>query len=160
EAAHMLGEVARKAAQHLDHLEHLGKDRIVGIEAEIAQILEIERRTPTPMQLVEGRYRVVGNAEDLCRLADGAYRAIGKDIGGEAGVLAAIFGIDISHHLLAPLMLEIDVDIGWFVALGGNEASEDQRVVSRVDLGDAEAETDTGIGRRAASLAHDFALMA
>jgi hypothetical protein len=50
-------------------------------------------------------------------------------------------------HLLAPLMLEIDVDIGRLLALLRNEALEQQLVDRRVDRGDAQALTDRAVGR-------------
>ena len=53
-------------------------------------------------------------------------------------------------------MLEIDVDVGRFTPLRRDEALEQQVGAVGIDLGDAEAETDRGIGRRAAALAEDF----
>ena len=69
---------------------------------------------------------VVGQAEGLADLADRAAAAIGDDGGGDAGVVAAVFLVDVLDHLLAPLVLEIDVDVGRLVALGGDEALEQQ----------------------------------
>jgi hypothetical protein len=34
------------------------------------------------------------------------------DGGGNTGTVAAVFCVDVLDHLLAPLMLEIDVDVG------------------------------------------------
>ena len=99
----------------------------------------------------------VGQAEDLGDLADRAFRAIGDDSGGEPGAVAAVLVVDVLHHLFAPLVLEIDVDIGRLVALGGEEAPEDEIGRSRVDLGDLKAIADHRVGRRAAALAEDVA---
>ena len=60
--------------------------------------------------------------------------------------------VDILDHLLAPLMLEIDVDIGRLVARVRDEALEKQVRAGGVDLGDAERVADGGIGGRAAAL--------
>ena len=106
---------------------------------------------------VERRDHVVREAEDLGRLADRRARAIGGDRGGEPGALAPVALIDVLDHLLAPLVLEIDVDVGRLVALGRDEALEQEIEARRIDLGDAEAEADRGIGRRAAALAQDSA---
>ena len=43
-----------------------------------------------------------------------------------AGAVAAVFLVDVLDHLLAPLVLEIDVDVGRLVALGADEALEQQ----------------------------------
>ena len=91
----------------------------------------------------------------LADFADRRARAIGDHGGGEAGALAPVAVIDILDHLLAPLVLEIDVDVGRLVALGRDEALEQKIEARRIDLGDAEAIADGGIGRRAAALAED-----
>ena len=46
------------------------------------------------------------------------------------GAVAAVAGVDILDHLLAPLVLEIDVDVGRLVALRRDEALEQE-----IDLG-------------------------
>jgi hypothetical protein len=56
----------------------------------------------------------------------------------------------------SPLVLEIDVDVRRFVAFARQEAFEQQLAARRVHLGDAEAEADGGIRRRAAALAEDL----
>ena len=55
---------------------------------------------------------------------------IADDGGGKPGALAAIALIDVLDHLLAPLMLEIDVDVGRLAPLFRDEALEQQ-----IDLG-------------------------
>ena len=112
---------------------------------------------PPPPQIEEASapIDILGQAERLADLADGRAAAIGDHGGGDAGALAAVFFVDVLDHLLAPLVLEIDVDVGRLVALGGDEALEQQVAAHRVDLGDAEAIADGGIGGRAAALAED-----
>src|SRR3546814_18712965 len=60
------------------------------------------------------------------------------DGGGDARAVAAVAFVDILHHLLAPFVLEIDVDIGRLVALGRDEALEQQIVFHRIDRGRTE----------------------
>ena len=69
------------------------------------------------------------------------------------GALATISSVDVLDHLLAPLVLEIDVDVGRLAPFGGDETLEQEIDLLGIDLGDAEAITDDGIRRRAASLA-------
>ena len=69
------------------------------------------------------------------RLADIAHRALGAvadDGRAERGVVAAVGVEDPLHDDLAPLVLEIDVDVGRLVALLRDEALE-QQVVARRD---------------------------
>ena len=106
-----------------------------------------------------GRQRADGvfaQAEGLADLADRRTAAIGNDRRGDAGALAPVFAVDVLDHFLAPLVLEIDVDVGRFAPLRRDEALEQQIGAVGIDLGDAEAEADRGIGRRAAALAEDF----
>ena len=82
--------------------------------------------------------------------------AIGDDRGGERGALLAVFLVDIGDDLVAPLVLEIDVDVGRLVALRRDEALEQRVHDVGPDIGDAEAIADDGIGGRAAPLAEDL----
>ncbi len=65
--------------------------------------------------------------------------------------------VDLLDDLFAPLVLEIDVDVGRLVALVGQEALEQDFVLVGIDLGDAQAVADGGVGGRAAPLAEDVA---
>ena len=65
--------------------------------------------------------------------------------------------IDPLDHLLAPLMLEIHVDIGRLAALLGDEALEQEIVAAGIDRGDAEHIADGRVRRRSAPLAEDAA---
>ena len=67
---------------------------------------------------------VLGQTEHLADLADGAAAAIADHRRREAGTLAAIFLVDVLDDLLAPLVLEIDVDVGRLAALRRHEALE------------------------------------
>ena len=129
---------------------------IVGIEAGLAHIVEPE---PVPAVAPDGlgeRVQRVGReAHHLADLADGTLRPVADDRRGERRMVAAVALVDVLDHLLAALVLEIDVDIGRLVALGGDEALEEQVDPGRVDGGDAEHVADGGIGGRAPALAED-----
>ncbi len=55
-------------------------------------------------------------------------------------------------------MLEIDIDVGRFIAFPADETAEQQGALRRIDLGDAEAVTHRRVGRRATALAQDALL--
>ena len=103
----------------------------------------------------ERRRDVFAQAHHLADFADRAARAVMDHGRGDAGAVAAVFLVDVLDHFLAPLMLEIDVDVGRLLALLGDEALEQQVAGRRVDRGDAEAITDRAVGRAAAPLAQD-----
>ncbi len=69
--------------------------------------------------------------------------------------MPAVFAVDVLDDFFAPLVLEVDVDVGWFVAFGADEALEQHAHSRRVDLGDTQAITHRRIGRAAAPLAQD-----
>src|SRR5664280_2112364 len=103
-------------------------------------------------QRADGVFR---ETEGLADLTDRRAAAIADDGRRDAGALAAVFAVDILNDLLAPLVLEIDVDVGRFAPLGRDEALEQKVSAVGIDLGDAEAETHRGIRRRAAALAEN-----
>src|SRR5690606_28816133 len=112
---------------------------------------------PAPDARGERADRVLRQAERLAHLADRAARAVVDHGRGDAGMLAAVLPVDVLDDLLAPLVLEIDVDVGRLVALGRDEALEQEIEALRIDRGHAEAVADRGIRRRAAHLAEDAA---
>ena len=69
--------------------------------------------------------------------------------------VAAVAVIDILHHLLTPLVLEVDVDVGRLGAVGRDEPLDQHFLPGGVDIGDAQTEADHRIGRRAPALAQD-----
>ena len=73
---------------------------------------------------------------------------------------AAVLLVDVLDHLLAPLVLDVEVDVGRLGALAREEALEQQAQADRVDGGDAQAVADGGVGGRAAALAEDALLAA
>ena len=95
----------------------------------------------------------------IADLADGGAAAIADHGGGDAGALAAVFAVDVLDHLLAPLVLEIDVDVGRLAAVFGNEAGEQEIAFVGIDRGDAEAKADRAVGCGAAALAEYFLLL-
>ncbi len=117
-AADMLREVAREADDLARQLQHLADAALGRIEPGAAGIGAVDAGIrPAPDIAGERADRVLGEAEGLADLARGRARAVGDDGGGDAGMLAAVFLEDVLDHLLAPLVLEIDVDVGRLVAL-------------------------------------------
>jgi hypothetical protein len=61
------------------------------------------------------------------------------------------------NDFLAPFVLEIDVDVGRLVSLPRDETLEQHFHAGRIDLGDAQAIADRGIGRRSSTLTQNAA---
>ncbi len=160
EAADMLREMARKADQLVGECDGLADRRIGRIEAGLADVIVRQAVAVAPHRLGQRRGDVLGQAQDLADFADGAARAVMDDGGADRRAMAAVALVDVLDHLLAPLVLEIDVDVGRLAAVLGNEAGEQQVALVRIDRGDAEAKADRAVGRRAAALAEDFLVLA
>ena len=93
--------------------------------------------------------------ERLADIAQCTARAIADDGGRQRGAFAAVLAVDVLNDLLAPLMLEIDVDIRRLVALLGNEPLEQHGHARGIDFRDLQAIADDGIRGRAAALTED-----
>ena len=158
EAAHMLGQMAREAGQLARQLDRHAQARLGRVEADFADMFLVDAvGAPAPYRAGQRRDRVGRQRQRLADLADRHARAIVDHGRGEAGALAAVLAVDVLDHLLAALMLEIDVDVGRFAALGRDEALEQQIHAARIDGGDAEAVAHRRVRRRAAPLAEDAA---
>src|SRR6185312_13494892 len=92
-------------------------------------------------------------AEDLAEVAQCALRPVHDHGRGDRRPLPTVFIVDILDHLLPPLVLEVDIDIGRFIALTGYEALEEERCAAqRVDGGNSQAVTDAGVRGRPPTL--------
>ena len=147
---------AEQLARQPDRLADLG---VGGIEPGLADVLVGDLAVAlAPDQAGEARGHVLLEAQGLADLADRHARAVVDDGRADGGALAAVAGIEILDHLLAPLVLEVDVDVGRLAAVGRDEALEQQVDLGRIDAGDAEAEAHRAVGGRAAALAEDVLL--
>ena len=149
EAADMLRQMARHADELLGELHRPLEVRVVDVEPGVTRaILGDLGFHAAPIVGGDGRADVFAQAHDLADFADRRARAVMDDRRGDPGAVAAVFVVDVLDHFLAPLMLEIDVDVGRLAALLGNEALEQQVAGRRVDRGDSEAVADGAVRGR------------
>ena len=73
------------------------------------------------------------NAADVAQHGARLQRSEGDDL---ADLLAPVFLLDVADHLLAPVLAEIDVEVGHRHAFGIEEALEQQREAQRIEVGD------------------------
>ena len=159
EAADMLGQMPRKAGELGGKGQDVGGGGVLGRQARGRGLALAEIGGGiAPDRAGQGRDGILRQAERLADLAGGRPRPIGDDGGGDGGVVAAVMLVDVLDHLLAALVLEVDVDVRRLAPVRGDEALEQEAGPLRRDLGDADAEADDGIGRRAAALAQDALL--
>src|SRR5690606_3989306 len=72
---------------------------------------------PAPEGAGEPLEHILRQSEHLADIADGAAAAIADHGSRQAGAIANIFLVDVLDDLFAPLMLEIDIDIGRLLPL-------------------------------------------
>ena len=70
-------------------------------------------------------------------------------------MIAVIAAIDVLDDLLAPVRLDVDVDVGWPVSFGGQKPFEQQPQRHRIGIGDAEHITDHRVRGRPPTLTQD-----
>ena len=92
--------------------------------------------------------RDVHDARDVAHDGARLHRPEGDDL---RDVLAAVLARDVVDDLAAAALAEVDVDVGQRHALGIEEALEDEVVLDRIDVGDAQAVGDEAAGGRAAA---------
>ena len=156
EAADMLREMAGEADQLGRERNGPAQQRISGVEPGLAQApLGTALPVHVPQRAGEGCGGVLREPHGLAHVPRRAPPPVGDDGGGEACALATVAAVDVLDHLLAPLVLEVHVDIGGLAALARDEALEQQVDLRRVDGGDPQAVADGGVGGGAPSLAED-----
>ncbi len=156
EAAGMLAQVAREADQRLSQLHPQLAQRRFGVEAVFGQPLGADLAAVEPLRALGHRVDAVQvDAQRAAHVAQRAARPPADDHRRQRGAVPAVLAVDVLDDLFAPLVLEIDVDVGRLVALGTDEAAEKQRGAARVHFGHAQAVADQRIGRAAAALAQD-----
>ena len=157
---HETADMLRKMARHAHDLVHQFAQPhdfgAVGIKAAFSKTRALHlRRKTAPHRAGQPRGQILAHPQHLAHFAHRTARAIMDHGGGDASAFAAIAFVNPLHHLLAALMLEIDIDIGWFLALFGNEAGKQQIVLRRIDRRDAQHEAHRAVGGAAAALAQD-----
>ena len=100
-------------------------------------------------------------AQRLAHFARGRAPAIGDDVGGHGRAQLAVALVDILDGALALIAAgKIDIDIGPFAALFGEEALEQQIHADRIDGRDSERIADRAVGGRSAPLRQNAVLAA
>ncbi len=157
-AAHVLRQVAGKAENLLhQRVEQFRLPAVAGHTLLLEAFGEIRRAIPPGHRLGQVVHEHRVQPQRLAHVAHRAARAVGDHRGGQCGAFARVLVVDVLDDFLAPLVLEVHVDVRRLVALAGNETLEQQRDLLRRHLGDEQAVAHHRVGRRAAALAQDVA---
>ena len=132
EAARMLREVARRADQLAGELQRQAQAAVVEVEVELARprfSLDALRAPAPDLAGRAPRSRPPAGPAPCRPRAPRRGRGSGSRSRSQRGAVAAVGLVDPLDHLLAPLVLEVDVDVGRLAALLGDEALEQQVVL-------------------------------
>ena len=112
--------------------------------------------SPGPELLGEAIHLLRGVAQGLGHLPRRRAVSVGDDVGGHGGTVRSIAFVDVLDHFL-PLIPggQIEIDVGPFTPLLGQEALEQQLHLHRVDGGDRQGIADGAVGGRAPPLSED-----
>ena len=143
-------QLLRHVEQRLDDrlfLGLLGKARLVGDG--VRQLDRIGRVLRHHLgQLVDLAVRHLQHAADVAQHGARLQRTEGDDL---PDLVAAVFLLDVADDLFAPVLAEVDVEVGHRHAVGIEEALEQQREAQRVDVGDGGGIGDQRSGARTAA---------
>ena len=99
-------------------------------------------------------------AERLGHVAHRRARPVGDDVCDLGGVVAPVTLVDVLDHTLSLITFNVDVDVGWAVALHRQEPLEQQPERHRVGGGDTSRVAHRRVGGAAPTLAEDVRLPA
>ena len=153
EAAGMDREVAREVedlvASRADDVHRLSGSRPAVGSASAGTRLVSGQEFATRSEPVSGKPKALPTSRTAER------GAIADDVGDHRRVLAAVLRVDVLDDLLAPVVLDVEIDVGRLGALPREEALEEQTHAHGIDRGDAQAVADGRVRRGAAPLAED-----
>ncbi len=159
ESARVLAQMPREVDQLLRQRDPHPRQRRVGVEAGFAQARGVDVSSIEPVQALRQQLDALQiDAQRAAHIPQRRPRPIADHHGRQRGAVPTVFAIDVPDDFFAPLVLEIDIDVGRLMALGADETLEQQLAFFGVHLGDAQAVTDHRIGRAAAPLAQDLLL--
>ena len=158
ETARMLAVMARRADQLPGQIEHQPDTAILQIDVKFGRLFFANTFRPPPDLRGHQLGQIFRQAEHLADVANGALAAIPADDGAECGLVMPIALVNPLDDVFPPLVLEIDVDIGRFVPVFGDEPFEQQVMAIGIDRGNPQHIADGGIGGGAPPLAEDFKL--
>ena len=159
EAPDMLRQVAGKALNFLNQFHRLAQAFVGRVKPDLAQagIFHPLHAAKAPDLRRHRRQCILGQPHRPADLAHRPLAAIMDHRGTETGAVAAIAFVDMLDHLLAPLMLEIDINVGRFVARLGHEPFKHHGADFGRNRGDAQRIAHHRIGGRTAPLTQDTA---
>ena len=166
-AAGVHAHVARQSLERPGELPQL-LDRlaVVGVFHQLAQLrFELERLVERHRfdalerdELGEAVAQAIGQVEYAPHVAHHGFGGHGAEGGDLAHRVVPITIAHVLDHSVAPILAEVDVEVGHGYPLGVEEALEEERIAQGVEVGDAQAVGDERACARTASRADGHAV--
>ncbi len=158
EAAAVLREVARKPQQLSGQFQQQAGGAGVQLQPAFLQAFGLQFAGVHAALVARQPVQRLGvPAQRLAHVAQSAAGLVGGHGSGQCGAVAAVALVEVLDDFLAPLVLEIHIDVGRLVAFAADEALEQHAGARRVYRRDAQAVAHRRVGRRAAPLAQNAA---
>src|SRR5688572_31717119 len=97
-------------------------------------------------------------SHSFCNIPDRSFLMLLCDRSNNGCPITAIFLVDILYHFFAALMLEVHIDIRWFIACRRDKSFEQQIEFGGVDRSNTQAITYGGVCGRSTPLAKNIML--
>ena len=151
----MLAQVAR----HADELLRQAKQQLALARVQPVRFCRAQLRAIPPLVVFGDRVDgLLRQAQRLAHIAKGGARPVADDHAGEPRTAPAVLGVQVLNDFLAPLVLEVHINVRRLLALAADEALKQHAGACWVDLGNAQHKAHRRIGRRAPALAEDAPL--
>ena len=152
----MLRQMPGRADQLAGELQRQAQAPVIQVEVQLLGMPGLDPlRAPAPDLGGEQLDEILGQPQRLADIAQCAFGPVADHRRAQGGMIAAVGVEHPLHDDLAPLVLEVDIDVGRLAALLADEAFEQQVMAVGIDGGDAEHVADRGIGGRAPALAQN-----
>jgi hypothetical protein len=152
----MLGEVARRSDELAREVEREAQPPIAEVEVQLRDMFRLDPfLRPAPDLGGQHLDQVLGEAERLADIAQRTLRPVADDGRAQRGMIATIGVEHPLHDDLAPLVLEVDVNVRRLAPFLRDEALEQQIIAVGIDAGNAKHVADRRIGGRPAALAEN-----
>ncbi|MNX68110.1 hypothetical protein D3C86_992730 [compost metagenome] len=157
ETTGVLGQVPGKPDQLLGQTQHPTQHRALGIEPTFTQTFHGRSFiAPVTTAISQGIDLIRGQTQRLGHIAHSAGRVVGADHGGQCRAGPAIALEHILQDFFAAFVLEVHINIRWFIAFPGEKTLEQHVHPVGVDLGNAQGKAHRRVSRRASALTKNF----
>ena len=142
EATDMLRQVPWKSDQLSHEIQESFNNRTIGSKTRLKNAAVIDLVPIPPLHRARQASDLqVTQAQHLANISQRTARTISNDRCCQCRTFTSILLIDVLDNLFTALMLEINIDVRWFVALFGDKPFNEHLHAIRINFSDTQAKT-------------------